>query len=41
VDELIEHDEGIESDDAPVETTSTFWGTLVEFVSALLMGIPG
>lgn len=40
MDEPIEHDEEIESDEAPVATTSTFWGSVVEFVSALLMGIP-
>jgi hypothetical protein len=33
-------DEYEDDDEAPTETSTTFWGSLTEFVCALLTGIP-
>jgi hypothetical protein len=42
VDELIELDDEAENDDEPeAAETVSFWGHFVEFICALLAGVPG
>ena len=38
MDELIELDDETESDEAPEETKTTFWGQVAEFLTMLAFG---